>query len=76
MGSSSCDPLLPFRLQIGFPGRTRVARIFPNPSSCLRLVRALAAEIHEDWIEGTHCQSMEVLREHRKEQLRLTEAVA
>ena len=26
---------------------TRVVRIFPNPASCLRLVRALCAETHE-----------------------------
>ena len=56
--------------------RTRVVRIFPNPNSCLRLVRALAAEIHEDWIEGTRYLNMEVLREHKKEQLRLSEAAA
>ena len=29
--------------------RTRVVRIFPNEASCLRLVRALAAEQHETW---------------------------
>jgi putative transposase len=28
-----------------------VIRIFPNPESCLRLMRALTVEIHEDWIE-------------------------
>ena len=28
---------------------TRVVRIFPNPASCLRLVRALCAETHETW---------------------------
>lgn len=30
--------------------RTYVVRIFPNAESCLRLVRALAVEINEDWI--------------------------
>jgi putative transposase len=54
--------------------RTHVVRIFPNEANCLRLVRALAVEIHEDWIEGTRYLNMEVLREHKKEQLRLTEA--
>ncbi|MBM4029001.1 MAG: IS256 family transposase [Planctomycetes bacterium] len=54
--------------------RTHVVRIFPNEASCLRLVWALAIEIHEDWIEGTRYLNMEVLREHKKEQLRLTEA--
>ena len=32
--------------------RTRVIRIFPNPASCLRLIRALAVETHERWLEG------------------------
>jgi putative transposase len=54
--------------------RTHVVRIFPNEASCLRLVRALAVEIHEDWIEGTRYLNMEVLREHKKEQLRLADA--
>jgi len=32
--------------------RTPVVRIFPNAASCLRLIRALAVEIHEDWVEA------------------------
>ena len=32
--------------------RTRVASIFPNPPSCLRLVSALLAETDENWLEG------------------------
>lgn len=32
--------------------RTRVASIFPNAPSCLRLVSALLAETDEDWLEG------------------------
>jgi transposase-like protein len=32
--------------------RTRVVRIFPNPSSCLRLVSAILMEIDEDWEIG------------------------
>jgi transposase-like protein len=31
--------------------RTRVATIFPNSASCLRLVSALLVEIHEDWLQ-------------------------
>jgi putative transposase len=50
--------------------RTLVVRIFPNAASCLRLVRALAAEIHEDWIEATRYLNMELLAEHKREQLR------
>ena len=50
--------------------RTLVVRIFPNAASCLRLVRALAVEIHEGWIEGTRYLNMELLEEHKREQLR------
>jgi hypothetical protein len=32
--------------------RTRVASIFPNTASCLRLVSALLAECDEDWMSG------------------------
>ena len=46
--------------------RTRVVRIFPNTASCLRLVRALAAEVHENWIEAIRYLNMDDLREHRK----------
>jgi len=50
--------------------RTLVVRIFPNAASCLRLIRALAVEIHEDWVEATRYLDMEVLREQLKEQRR------
>lgn len=40
-------------------------RIFPNPRSCLRLVRALAVEIHENWLEATRYLNMDHLREHK-----------
>lgn len=32
--------------------RTRVASIFPNPASCLRLISALLAEFDEEWMTG------------------------
>lgn len=32
--------------------RTRLANLFPNKESCLRLVTAVLQEIHEDWITG------------------------
>jgi transposase-like protein len=54
--------------------RTLVVRIFPNRESCLRLIRALAAEIHEDWVEATRYLNMEVLKEELKEQRRLASA--
>jgi transposase-like protein len=47
-----------------------VVRIFPNEASCLRLIRALAVEKYESWIEGTRYLYMEDLREHKKEQMR------
>ena len=50
-----------------------VIRIFPNQESCLRLIRAMAVEIHEDWIEAHRYLNMEMLREQRK-QLQLLEA--
>jgi putative transposase len=50
--------------------RTLVVRIFPNANSCLRLVRALCAEIHETWLEDNRYLNMDLLREQRKEQLR------
>jgi putative transposase len=33
--------------------RPRVVRIFPDEASCLRLVRAVAGEQHEAWMEGS-----------------------
>ena len=56
--------------------RTRVVRIFPNAASCLRLVRALAVETHENWIEDTRYINMNDLREHKKEALRRLEPAA
>jgi putative transposase len=50
--------------------RTHVVRIFPNADSCLRLVRALAVETHENWLEGTCYLNMQHLAEHKKEALR------
>ena len=39
------------RLNEEIKRRTLVVRIFPNAESCLRLIRALATESHENWIE-------------------------
>jgi putative transposase len=50
--------------------RTHVVRLFPNAESCLRLVRALAVETHENWLEGTRYLNMDHLTEHTKEALR------
>jgi putative transposase len=58
------------RLNQEIKRRTHVVRIFPNAASCLRLVRALAVETHEGWLEGTRYLNMDHLKEHKKEQLR------
>ena len=50
--------------------RTHVVRVFPNEASTLRLIRALAAEQHEEWQEGSRYLSMELFIEHKKEVLR------
>jgi hypothetical protein len=39
----------------------------PNAESCLRPVRAVAVETHENWLEATCCLNMEHLAEHKKE---------
>jgi putative transposase len=62
------------RLNEEIKRRTHVVRIFPNADSCLRLVRALAIETHENWIEATRYLSMDLLQEHRKELLHKTNA--
>jgi transposase-like protein len=46
--------------------RTLVVRIFPNESSCLRLIRAVASEQHEEWMEGSRYLNAELLREQIK----------
>lgn len=48
--------------------RTRVVRIFPNEESCLRLIRALAVETHENWIEAHRYLDMNQLKEHKKQE--------
>ena len=50
--------------------RTHVVRIFPNTESCLRLVRALAVETNENWMEANRYLNMDDLREHKKLELR------
>src|ERR671919_1458143 len=58
------------RLNEEIKRRTHVVRIFPNAESCLRLVRALAVEMHENWLEATRYLNMDHLKEHKKEALR------
>jgi putative transposase len=56
--------------------RTRVVRIFPNQESCLRLIRALAAETHEGWLEEHRYLNMQFLTEQKKEEMRHLEEAA
>ena len=58
------------RLNQEIKRRSHVVRIFPHAQSCLRLVRALAVETHENWLEGPRYLNMEHLREHQKQTLR------
>lgn len=59
------------RLNEEIKRRTRVVRIFPNETSCLRLIRALCVETHETWLEDSRYLSMAFLAEQKKEQLRV-----
>ena len=54
------------RLNQEIKRRTQIVRIFPNAQACLRLVRSLAVEIHEDWIEAHRYLNMDTLNEHLK----------
>ncbi len=47
--------------------RTHIVRVFPNAESCLRLIRALAVETHEDWLEANRYINMKLLKEHKRE---------
>jgi transposase-like protein len=58
------------RLNEEIKRRTHVVRIFPNAESCLRLVRALAVEAHENWLEASRYLNLDDLKEQRKLQLR------
>jgi transposase-like protein len=55
--------------------RTLVVRIFPDEASCLRLVRAVAAEQHEEWMEGSRYLNADLLREQIKP-MKTTMAIA
>ena len=57
------------RLNAEIKRRTRVVRIFPNAESCLRLVRTLCVEIHEDWLEDNRYLNMDLLKEQHRERL-------
>ena len=59
------------RLNEEIKRRTHVVRIFPNAESCLRLVRALAVETHENWLEQhplpQHLRARPEVRRHLRQ---------
>jgi putative transposase len=59
------------RLNQELKRRTHVVRIFPNGASCLRLIRALACEQHEEWLDGPVYLDMQPLRDQLKPSLKL-----
>jgi putative transposase len=59
------------RLNQELKRRTLVVRIFPHEASCLRLVRALACEQDEEWLDGAVYLEMRPLREAERSLLAL-----
>ena len=57
------------RLNQEIKRRTRVVRIFPNEESCMRLIRAMAVEAHEGWLEESRYLNMQLLQEQKKQKL-------
>lgn len=49
--------------------RTRVAVLFPNDASALRLVTAVLIEIHEEWVSGRQYLDMEETKFHGQQNL-------
>jgi putative transposase len=52
-------------------GARMLSASFPNEASCLRLIRALASETDDEWLDGACYLNMEVLREQNKTHLPL-----
>jgi hypothetical protein len=50
------------RLNEEIKRRTHVVHIFPSPDACRRLIRALAVETHENWLEAHRYLKMNDLR--------------
>ncbi len=55
------------RLHEELKRRTRVARLFPNEASLLRLVSAIEMEISEDWVAGKRYLDMNAEMENENE---------
>lgn len=58
------------RLNEEIKRRTHVVGIFPNAESCLRLIRALCVETHENWLEAHSYLNRDYLKELKKEAMR------
>ena len=61
------------RLNEEFKRRAFVIRIFPNRESCLRLIRAVAIEVQESWIERPRYINMDYYKEFKKARNRTQE---
>jgi transposase-like protein len=46
--------------------RSRVIRVFPSEANCLRLIRALTVETHENWTEAIRSINMGYSRNTRR----------
>ena len=58
------------RLNEEIKRRTLVVRIFPNGRAACGLIRALAVETHENWLEQHRYLNMDDLKELKKTQFR------
>ncbi len=58
------------RLNQEIKRRTRVVRIFPNRTSCLRLVSALAVEQSEEWVTSRRYLDMQELKQYGRQERR------
>lgn len=58
------------RLNEEIQRRVRVARIFSNHDSCLRLTRILVVETHGGWLKANLCLNIDYRWEQKKAQLR------
>lgn len=56
------------RLNQELKRRTHIVRIFPNEASCLRLSRAVAAEIHDEWVEQHRYLDMRPLQDQFRQE--------
>ena len=59
--------MVPERVNREIKRRTRVAVLFPNKESALRLVTGVIIEIHEEWITGRQYLDMSCLINERLE---------